>query len=136
MPSRPCAAVLPLQLRLADGSRMVARFNTTHTVGDIRRFILASRCAGKARQQAPETGTRRPQARYPVSRPAAPPARTPASATPPAPPPPPFPLGGACRPDMTFSYQLATAFPAAGLTDNAVTLEGAGLLNAVIIQKK
>ncbi|KAK9812267.1 hypothetical protein WJX73_008879 [Symbiochloris irregularis] len=31
-----------IQLRLADGSRMVARFNLTHTVGDIRRFILAS----------------------------------------------------------------------------------------------
>ncbi|BDA46940.1 NSFL1 cofactor p47 [Coccomyxa sp. Obi] len=32
-----------LQLRLADGSRMVARFNLTHTVGDIRRFIRAAR---------------------------------------------------------------------------------------------
>ncbi|EIE21930.1 SEP-domain-containing protein [Coccomyxa subellipsoidea C-169] len=32
-----------LQLRLADGSRMVARFNLDHTVGDIRRFIRAAR---------------------------------------------------------------------------------------------
>ncbi|OAY63048.1 Plant UBX domain-containing protein 4 [Ananas comosus] len=32
-----------IQLRLADGTRMVARFNTTHTVGDIRAFIDASR---------------------------------------------------------------------------------------------
>ncbi|GAB4821920.1 hypothetical protein N2152v2_008966 [Parachlorella kessleri] len=32
-----------IQLRLADGSRMVAKFNLTHTVGDIRRFIQASR---------------------------------------------------------------------------------------------
>ncbi|CAL8471559.1 g11101 [Coccomyxa elongata] len=32
-----------LQLRLADGSRMVARFNLTHTVGNIRRFIRAAR---------------------------------------------------------------------------------------------
>nr|CAD1826780.1 unnamed protein product [Ananas comosus var. bracteatus] len=32
-----------IQLRLADGTRMVARFNTHHTVGDIRAFIDASR---------------------------------------------------------------------------------------------
>lgn len=32
-----------IQLRLADGSRMVARFNLTHTVSDIRQFIKASR---------------------------------------------------------------------------------------------
>lgn len=32
-----------LQLRLADGSRMVARFNMTHTVADVRRFIAAAR---------------------------------------------------------------------------------------------
>mmetsp|Transcript_42073 Transcript_42073/g.105554 ORF Transcript_42073/g.105554 Transcript_42073/m.105554 type:complete len:187 (-) Transcript_42073:133-693(-) len=32
-----------IQIRLADGSRMVAKFNLTHTVGDIRRFIRISR---------------------------------------------------------------------------------------------
>ncbi|PNH10780.1 NSFL1 cofactor p47 [Tetrabaena socialis] len=32
-----------LQLRLPDGSRMVARFNHTHLVRDIRRFVRASR---------------------------------------------------------------------------------------------
>lgn len=32
-----------VQLRLADGTRMVARFNHHHTVGDIRGFIDASR---------------------------------------------------------------------------------------------
>ncbi|XP_072974556.1 plant UBX domain-containing protein 4 [Typha angustifolia] len=32
-----------IQLRLADGTRMVARFNTHHTVSDIRAFIDASR---------------------------------------------------------------------------------------------
>jgi UBX domain-containing protein 1 len=32
-----------IQLRLADGTRMVARFNTSHTVGHIRTFIEASR---------------------------------------------------------------------------------------------
>ena len=32
-----------LQLRLADGSRMVARFNHSQTVAHIRRFIAASR---------------------------------------------------------------------------------------------
>ncbi|WOK95114.1 hypothetical protein Cni_G03821 [Canna indica] len=37
-----------IQLRLADGTRMVARFNTYHTIGDIRAFIDASR-PGSAR---------------------------------------------------------------------------------------
>lgn len=32
-----------LQLRLADGTRSVARFNNTHRISDIRRFIRASR---------------------------------------------------------------------------------------------
>ncbi|THH09956.1 hypothetical protein EW145_g1665 [Phellinidium pouzarii] len=32
-----------VQLRLADGTRMVCRMNLTHTVGDIRNFINASR---------------------------------------------------------------------------------------------
>ncbi len=32
-----------LQLRLPDGSRMVARFNHTHTLRDVRRFVRASR---------------------------------------------------------------------------------------------
>ncbi|KAH7660110.1 UBX domain-containing protein 1 [Dioscorea alata] len=32
-----------IQLRLADGTRMIARFNTHHTISDIRAFIDASR---------------------------------------------------------------------------------------------
>ncbi|KAK9811242.1 hypothetical protein WJX72_000506 [[Myrmecia] bisecta] len=32
-----------IQLRLNDGSRLVVRFNLSHTVGDVRRFIQASR---------------------------------------------------------------------------------------------
>jgi UBX domain-containing protein 1 len=32
-----------MQLRLSDGTRMVARFNHTHTVADIRGFIDAAR---------------------------------------------------------------------------------------------
>lgn len=31
-----------IQLRMADGTRMVCRMNLTHTIGDIRRFINAS----------------------------------------------------------------------------------------------
>lgn len=42
-----------LQIRLADGSRMVAKFNHSHTISDIRRFIRASR---------PEMTVRRDQA--------------------------------------------------------------------------
>ncbi|KAL6603794.1 hypothetical protein ACP70R_044155 [Stipagrostis hirtigluma subsp. patula] len=32
-----------LQIRFADGSRLVARFNTSHTIGDVRAFIDATR---------------------------------------------------------------------------------------------
>ncbi|XP_068708774.1 NSFL1 cofactor p47-like [Montipora foliosa] len=35
--------VTSIQIRLADGTRMVSKFNHTNTVGDIRRFICASR---------------------------------------------------------------------------------------------
>ncbi|KAI9258162.1 hypothetical protein BDA99DRAFT_515406 [Phascolomyces articulosus] len=37
-----------IQIRLGDGSRLVAKFNHTHTVGDIRRYIDANRPAGRA----------------------------------------------------------------------------------------
>ena len=33
--------VTKLQIKLADGTRMVARFNHTHTIADVRRFINA-----------------------------------------------------------------------------------------------
>lgn len=74
--------VTSVQLRLADGTRLVARFNHTHTVADIRRFIDAAR---------------------------------------PAPPAP---------------YSLQTpGFPPIKLEDDSQTLEAAGLLNAVVIQR-
>uniref|UniRef100_J3LYN2 UBX domain-containing protein n=1 Tax=Oryza brachyantha TaxID=4533 RepID=J3LYN2_ORYBR len=44
-----------IQLRLADGTRMVARFNMHHTVGDIRSFIDASR-PGASRPYQLQTG--------------------------------------------------------------------------------
>jgi UBX domain-containing protein 1 len=61
---------------------MVARFNTTHTLADVRRFIRAS------------------------------------------------------RPDIDFPYVLVTGFPAVPVADESATLEAAGLLNAVLIQRK
>ncbi|CAO3616088.1 unnamed protein product [Cunninghamella echinulata] len=39
-PNQPTTS---LQIRLVDGSRLVAKFNHTHTVGDIRRYINAER---------------------------------------------------------------------------------------------
>lgn len=33
------APTTSVQIRLADGSRLVATFNHTHTVGDIRRYV-------------------------------------------------------------------------------------------------
>lgn len=71
-----------IQLRLSDGSRMVARMNHGHTVADIRRFIRAS------------------------------------------------------RPDVAGAYALATGFPPAPIADESQSLEAAGLLNAVINQRK
>lgn len=50
--SRPTTSV---QLRLADGSRTVARFNTDHTVGDIRAFI--NNHAASSGRAAPVTYT-------------------------------------------------------------------------------
>lgn len=70
-----------LQLRLADGSRMVAQFNHDHTIADVRRFLRAS----KPEQRAP--------------------------------------------------YQLMTAFPSKLVENETATLEAAGLINAVLIQK-
>lgn len=71
-----------IQLRLLDGTRMVARFNTNHTVADIRGFIDAA------------------------------------------------------RPGSSGIYQLQTVgFPPVKLTNPTETIEGAGLLNAVVIQK-
>lgn len=70
-----------IQIRLHDGSRMVAMFNHSQTVRDIRRFIAAS------------------------------------------------------RPDMPVGYSLVTSFPTKALTDDTQTIEEAGLINAVIIQK-
>ncbi|KAI8615462.1 ubiquitin-related domain-containing protein [Chytriomyces sp. MP71] len=48
-PSQP---VTSIQIRLADGTRMVARMNHTHTVGDLRRFINASRPGEGTREYA------------------------------------------------------------------------------------
>ncbi|KAI3456508.1 hypothetical protein Pfo_013171 [Paulownia fortunei] len=71
-----------IQLRLADGTRMVAHFNHHHTIADIRSFIDASRPGGSG------------------------------------------------------SYQLQTVgFPPKILTDLTQTIEQAGLLNSVVIQK-
>ena len=77
--SKPTTSI---QIRLADGSRMVAKFNHTQTISDIRRFIRAS------------------------------------------------------RPEATGAYMLMTSFPSAQIEDEGRTIEEAGLLNAVIIQKK
>ncbi|PLW28428.1 hypothetical protein PCANC_20810 [Puccinia coronata f. sp. avenae] len=47
--------VTSVQIRLSDGSRMVTRFNHTHTVGDIRRHIALSNPALAARPYALQT---------------------------------------------------------------------------------
>ncbi|TFK68923.1 SEP-domain-containing protein [Pluteus cervinus] len=77
--TRPTTSV---QIRLADGTRMVARMNLTHTVQDLRNFINASR---------PE--------------------------------------------NLTRPYTIGTTFPNRTLDDNAATIEGAGLVNSVIVQR-
>ncbi|KAF9584199.1 hypothetical protein BGW38_007251 [Lunasporangiospora selenospora] len=47
--------VTSIQIRLADGSRMVARFNHTHTVNDIRGFINASQAGESSRPYVLQT---------------------------------------------------------------------------------
>ena len=34
--------IISLQIRLGDGTRLVSRFNTTHTIGDVYSFVNAS----------------------------------------------------------------------------------------------
>lgn len=51
-------------------------------------------------------------------------------------PPPPPTASHIHRPDITYPYQLMAGFPSAPISDEDATLEAAGLLNAVIIQKK
>ncbi|KAL6990726.1 Plant UBX domain-containing protein 4 [Sarracenia purpurea var. burkii] len=45
-----------IQLRLADGTRMIAHFNYHHTIGDIRAFIDASRPGGSRAYQLQAVG--------------------------------------------------------------------------------
>ncbi|KAF9102476.1 hypothetical protein BGX29_004558 [Mortierella sp. GBA35] len=47
--------VTSVQIRLADGTRMVARFNHTHTINDIRGFINASRAGESSRPYVLQT---------------------------------------------------------------------------------
>jgi len=76
----PSSPITSVQIRLHDGTRLVAKFNHHHTVGDLRGFVD---CALPAKIQ----------------------------------------------------YQLQTTFPVKVLSDEEQTLIGAGLLNAVIVQK-
>lgn len=48
--------ITSLQLRLADGTRMVSRFNHHHTIRDIRGFIDASRPSGARNYQLQTMG--------------------------------------------------------------------------------
>lgn len=41
VPLTPDTPTTSIQIRLADGSRLVGTFNHNHTVGDIRRYIIA-----------------------------------------------------------------------------------------------
>ncbi|KAF8258598.1 ubiquitin-related domain-containing protein [Lactarius quietus] len=77
--SKPTTSV---QVRLADGTRIVARMNLSHTVRDLRSFINASR---------PENNTR--------------------------------------------PYTIGTTFPNRTLDDDSLTIEAAGLVNSVIVQR-
>lgn len=40
---------ISLQIRLGDGTRLVSRFNTTHTIGDVYEFVNASSPASRQR---------------------------------------------------------------------------------------
>jgi len=94
-----------LQIRLRDGEKLLATFNHTHTVGDIRRYInayvpstlrilhyeIADTIGGEKRSSRP---------------------------------------GESSNP-----YALQTTFPSKDLKDDAITLKEAGLLGSVIVQR-
>ena len=42
--------IISLQIRLADGTRLVSRFNITHTIGDVYSFVAASNAANATRE--------------------------------------------------------------------------------------
>jgi UBX domain-containing protein 1 len=72
-----------IQIRLSDGQRMVAKFNHTHTVADIRQYINAAHAGMNAQP-----------------------------------------------------YTLQSSFPPKPLTDEAMSIKEAGLINSVVIQKR
>lgn len=41
VPLTPDVPTTSLQIRLVDGTRLIATFNHSHTIGDIRRYIIA-----------------------------------------------------------------------------------------------
>lgn len=41
--------ILSLQIRLGDGTRLPARFNTTHTIGDVYSFVAAANSQSRTR---------------------------------------------------------------------------------------
>ena len=45
-------STLSLQIRLGDGTRLPARFNTTHTIGDVYSFVTASNAESRSRSWA------------------------------------------------------------------------------------
>ncbi|KAK6352624.1 hypothetical protein TWF730_009443 [Orbilia blumenaviensis] len=49
------APTTSLQIRLGDGTRLVSRFNHTHTVGDIYAFVNASNTASRSRNYVLQT---------------------------------------------------------------------------------
>lgn len=52
MPVDESTPTLQLQIRLGDGSRLVSRFNTTHTVGDVYDFVSRASTASQQRAWA------------------------------------------------------------------------------------
>ena len=78
------APTTTIQIRLDDGSRLVASLNHSHTVGDLRRYVTT------ARPQLAAAG----------------------------------------------EFALRTSYPPKELTDDAATLEAAGLLNAALLLRR
>ena len=46
------APTISLQIRLGDGTRLVSRFNTSHTIGDVYEFVNASNPGSRGRSWA------------------------------------------------------------------------------------
>ncbi len=107
--------VTQVQVRLPDGQRLVARLNPSHTVDDLRSFIVrySKQSTVLGAWEMLESRDAMIVCLGMLTR-----------------------LCCSARPDLAFApFQLLTTFPNKVIVDESVDLKTAGLLNAVVVLK-